>query len=208
MLAGQFATMVRDLADAFLGPWRLGNGRDARLLRDDEGEVPARSACAFAAVKVPVAFDMVGIVAAVAGHLIAGSSAGIHAAECRGLETRFVPVDLAWFTKSLSTDELQGLCVASRGWKPTSAAIALRTAVLEELAARKHAVTARERAREEEMWVRLATVRYAAEARRRIRAREAGKRRRRRSIKVGGNRGRGGGAEQAEALRPLQQVPD
>jgi hypothetical protein len=207
MPAGQFATMVRDLADAFLSPWRLGNGRDARLLRDDEGEMAARGACAFAAVKAPVAFDMVGIAAAVVSRLVAGSPASIQAAECHGLVTRFVPVDLAWFTRTLTIDELEALCATARGWTPTSSAAALCAIVTGEIAARKHAAAARERARQEAAWARRAAAQYAADAKRRMRARAAGKRRRR-SIRAAGNRGRGGGAEQAEALRPLQQVLD
>jgi hypothetical protein len=207
MPAGQFATMVRDLADAFLSPWRLGNGRDARLLRDDEGEMPKPGGCAFAAVKAPVAFDMVGIVAAVVSRLVAGSPPSIQAAECHGLVTRFVPVDLAWLTRTLTIDELDALYATARGWTPTSIAAALCTTVTEEIAARKYAAAARERARQEAAWARRVAAQYAADAKRRMRARAAG-RRRRRSIRAAGNPGRGGGAEQAEALRPLQQVPD
>lgn len=202
MPADQFATMVRGLADAFLSPWRLGNGRDARLLRDDEGELPERGACAFAAVKAPVAFDMVGIVAAVVSRLVAGSPASIPAAECHGLVTRFVPVDLAWFTRTLTIDELEALCATARGWTPTAAVAALRTTVTEEIAARQHAAAARERARQEAAWARRVAARYAADAKRRIRARAAGKHRRR-SISAAGNLGKGGGAEQAGSLRPL-----
>jgi hypothetical protein len=207
MPAGQFATMVRDLADASLNPWRLGGRRDWRLLRDDEAAAPTRGAGAFAAVKARVAFDLAGIVAAVVSRLVPGPPVSVRAAECHGLETWFVPVDLPWFTKRLTVDELDALRVTVRRWEPDAAAAALQAAVTQEMSARKHAAAVRERAREEAAWVRRAAAQYAAEAKRRIRARAAGKRRRR-SIRAAGNLGRGGGAEQAEALRPLQQVPD
>jgi hypothetical protein len=66
----------------------------------------------------------------------------------------------------------------------------------------------RDRARQEAAWARRAAVRYAAEAKRRIRARMAGKGRRWRSTRVSSDRGRGGGAEETEAFRPVQQVLD
>lgn len=206
--AGQFATMVRDLAGAFLTPRRLGGGRDARLALDDEGAAPARGGCAFAAVKAHVAFDLVGIVAAVVSQLVTGSPAGIHAAECRGLETRFVPIDPAWFTKRLTVDELEALCVTARACEPASAAGALCAAVTAEIAARKHAAAALEHARQEAAEARRAAARSAADAKRWMQARATGKGRRRRSIRAAGNRGRGGRAKQSEALRPLQQLPD
>jgi hypothetical protein len=208
MPAGQFATMVRDLAGAFLKPWRLDGGRDARLLRDGEEGAPARGACAFSAVKAHVAFDLVGIVAAVVSRLVTGPPASIHAAECHGLVTRFVPVDLAWFTKRMTVDELDALCITVLGWKPDAAAAALREAVTEEMVARKHAAARHERARQEAAWARRETVRYTAEAKRRIRERAAAKGRRRRSSRASGDRARGGGAEQTEAFCPVQQMPD
>ena len=206
--ADQFAMMVRDLAGAFLNPWRLGGGRDARLLRDAEEEAPARGACAFSAVKAHVAFELLGIVAAVLSRVVTGPPASVHAAECHGLGTRCVPVDLAWFTKRLTADDLDALCVTMRGWTPAAAA-ALQVAIAQERSARKHAVALCEQARQEAAWTRRAAARCASAAKRRIRARAARKGRRRRcSAQTVGERGRGGSAEQSEALRPLQQVPD
>jgi hypothetical protein len=115
-----------------------------------------------------------------------------------------VPVDLAWFTRTLTIDELEALCATGRGWTSTSNAAALCTTVTEEIAVRKHAAAARERTRHEAAW---AAAQYAADAKRGMRTRTAGKRRRC-SIGAAGNRRRGGGAEQAGAPRPLQQVPD
>ncbi|HTI84261.1 MAG TPA: TniQ family protein [Acetobacteraceae bacterium] len=209
MLAGQFATMVRVLAGAFLNPWRLGGGRDARLLRDvEEEKAPARGACAFSAVKAHVAFDLLGIVAAVVSRVVTGPPAIVHAAECHGLGTRCVPVDLAWFTKRLTADDLDALCITMRGWTPVAAA-ALQVAITQEMSARKHAVAMREHARQEAAWVRRAAAQCAADAKRRIRTRAARKRRRKQhSAVTARERGRGGNAEQSEALRPLQQVPD
>jgi hypothetical protein len=172
--AEQFVITVRELAEAFLDPRRLGDGRNARMLADDE-DAPARDACAFAALKAQVSFDLLGIVAGVVSGAVIGGRSDTRAAERHVLKTRFVPVDLAWFTDRLSAGELDALQVKAKAWAPAVAA-AVQDAVMRQMAARQRAAATRDRAREEAAWTRRAAARCAAQARKRIRERAARKR--------------------------------
>ncbi|MBV8282378.1 MAG: hypothetical protein JO347_10005, partial [Candidatus Eremiobacteraeota bacterium] len=173
-----------DLAGAHLNLDAMGSVCDARFLRDS-GEGASPQGGSFTAAKTYVAFDLLGIVAAVMNSAVAGGSSGIRAVARYVLETRFVPIDLAWLVRRLSADELRALSVQVQSWTWETMALVLQDAIGRELAARRHASAVAERARKEAAWARRVARQYAAAAKRRIAARAAARRRRRLALASG-----------------------
>jgi hypothetical protein len=165
--ANHLAVVVRDLAAALLWPAWLGLGsthaRDTIAVARDH---------AFAALQPQIAYEVLGTIASVFTAVAGGSQLRTLTGQIEGLAPSGAAVDPTWFIRRLPADEQRWLKARAKRWGPVLAEV-VGDAVDIEDAARSRAIATREQARRDSAWLRHATVRYAAEARRRIAARTA-----------------------------------
>jgi hypothetical protein len=165
--ADHVAVIVRDLAATLLWPGRLGLGST-----HVGNTIAAARDHAFAALQPRVAYEVLGTIASVFAAVAGGSQMRTLTGQIEGVTPSGATVDLVWIVRTLPADEQRWLKARARGWGPVLAQVVGDAVDIEE-AARSRAIATREQARRDSAWLRQATVRYAAEARRRIAARTA-----------------------------------